>query len=72
MTVTEALIAEGMNPRNLIAAGFGEYTPVASNNNARGRQLNRRIEIILEPDLAKLPDKALAKPAPAKPKPKGK
>ncbi len=73
VNVTEALIAEGMNPRNLIAAGFGEYTPVASNNNPRGRQLNRRIEIILEPDLSTIPKAVMPKPAPAKkPAPKGK
>jgi outer membrane protein OmpA-like peptidoglycan-associated protein len=27
--------------------GYGESFPVASNNNAGGRQLNRRVEIIL-------------------------
>jgi chemotaxis protein MotB len=52
VAVTEALIRHGMRPGNLVAAGFGEYAPIASNQNPRGRQQNRRIEIILEPDLS--------------------
>ena len=37
----------GINPRTLIATGYGEYHPVASNVNPLGRSKNRRIEIVL-------------------------
>jgi chemotaxis protein MotB len=36
-----------INPENLIAAGRGQYAPVASNDTPEGRQKNRRIEIML-------------------------
>ena len=53
LNVTKFLVAQGMDPANLAAAGYGEHDPVRSNKDKRGRQLNRRIEIILEP---RLPD----------------
>lgn len=51
VTVTELLIQKGMRPQNLSAAGFGPYAPVATNKTEAGRRRNRRIEIILEPQL---------------------
>jgi chemotaxis protein MotB len=69
VTVVEALIAEKIAPTRLIAAGFGEWAPVASNKGEKGRQQNRRIEIILEPDLSAIKDELPRKPAPRK-KPK--
>jgi len=44
--------------RNLIATGYGQYHPIASNKSAAGRARNRRIEILLTPSLA---PKAIAK-----------
>ncbi|QYJ69190.1 OmpA/MotB family protein [Flavobacterium litorale] len=41
----------GVDPKNLTAAGRGEYAPVASNETAEGKSKNRRIEIILTPKL---------------------
>jgi chemotaxis protein MotB len=49
--VTEALIRFGLLPRQLSAAGYAEYDPIASNATKPGRQKNRRIEIVLEPRL---------------------
>jgi chemotaxis protein MotB len=55
VTVTEALLDAGVKPTRLTASGFGPYDPIASNSSAKGRQKNRRIEIVLEPDLRELP-----------------
>jgi len=43
---------------NLIASGYGQYHPIASNKSAAGRARNRRIEILLTPSLD---PKAIAK-----------
>ncbi len=40
-----------VNPARLSAAGRGEYNPVADNDTAEGRQLNRRTQIIITPKL---------------------
>jgi len=39
----------GISPDHLIAAGYGEFRPVASNTTPEGRAQNRRIEIVLVP-----------------------
>ena len=38
-----------VNPVRLATAGKGEADPVASNSTEAGRQLNRRVEIYVEP-----------------------
>lgn len=43
-----------INPTRLTAAGKGEFSPVASNATPEGRERNRRVEIILNPDLSSL------------------
>ncbi len=55
VNVTEALTKGGLRPEQLVAAGYSEYDPVARNVNEKGKQKNRRIEIILEPRLKALP-----------------
>lgn len=40
----------------IIAAGRSEYLPVASNDSSEGKAQNRRIEIIITPDLSELSD----------------
>lgn len=44
--------------KNLVATGYGEYHPIASNKSSAGRARNRRIEILLTPSLD---PKAIAK-----------
>jgi chemotaxis protein MotB len=51
LNVTGALIRAGLRPQQLVAAGYGEYDPIARNSSEAGRQANRRIELILEPRL---------------------
>lgn len=46
----------GVDPSRLTAGGRGEYNPVASNETASGRQLNRRTEIIVTPSLDQFMD----------------
>ena len=55
LTVVRVLVTAGMKAQNLIAAGEGEFDPVASNSTPDGRQRNRRIEIILLPAITELP-----------------
>ncbi len=45
LTVTRALIEEGLPASRLFAAAFGAEQPVASNGNDKGRALNRRVEM---------------------------
>jgi len=55
VTVTEALVDADVKPTRLVASGFGPYDPIASNASPKGRKKNRRIEIVLEPDLTAVP-----------------
>lgn len=54
-SVVNYMVNAGFDPDHLVAAGFGEHAPVASNDTEEGRAENRRIEIILMPDLSELP-----------------
>jgi len=56
VSVVRRLIDSGMAMENLSAAGYGETQPVATNDTEEGRALNRRIEIVLQPNLDELPD----------------
>jgi flagellar motor protein MotB len=49
LTVTRALIEDGVPASAVFAAAFGAEQPVASNANAAGRALNRRVEITPTP-----------------------
>ena len=46
-SVRTALVAGGVEAGRITAEGFGESRPVASNDNAAGRQQNRRVEIVI-------------------------
>jgi len=54
--VVQLLIAGGMKPQVLGAAGYAEFDPAGSNDTPEGKAGNRRIEIILEPNLNDLPN----------------
>jgi chemotaxis protein MotB len=55
VTVTQQLVASGMSPARLVAAGYGEFEPVRENSSEAGRHENRRIEIVLLPNLTEMP-----------------
>jgi chemotaxis protein MotB len=54
--VVELFVARGMSAEKLSAAGYGEHQPRADNASPEGQALNRRIEIVMVPDLQTLPD----------------
>ena len=58
LTVTRALIDEGMPSAMVFAAAFGTEQPVASNGDEQGRAQNRRVEMAPVPKAAsaKTPD----------------
>ena len=45
--VRDYLMSQGMNASIVTAKGLGETMPVASNDNAAGRQQNRRVELVV-------------------------
>jgi len=50
MSVLHYMVDEqGVEPARLSATGYGEYRPVASNDDSDGRQRNRRVEIVILP-----------------------
>lgn len=51
LSVVHLMNEEGVPSENLSAAGFGEFHPKADNATKEGRKLNRRIEIIMLPNL---------------------
>jgi chemotaxis protein MotB len=55
--------------RRLVAAAYGPWEPISTNKNPKGRARNRRIEIVLTPQLAPAPldGAVVAKAEPAKP-----
>jgi outer membrane protein OmpA-like peptidoglycan-associated protein len=49
MSVIRYIRSQGVvDPRRLRPVGCGEFHPVASNDTAEGRALNRRVEIYID------------------------
>lgn len=53
--VVKAMVEAGMDGGRISAASFGEFQPVAANDSTEGKTANRRIEIVVVPDLSSLP-----------------
>ena len=51
-SVKAALVARGIQSTRIDARGYGPSFPVASNETPTGRQLNRRVEIVIDPSSA--------------------
>jgi len=56
VNVVRYIQEQGVDPTHLSAAGAAEYTPSQPNDTEEGRAQNRRIEIVLMPNLDELPD----------------
>ncbi len=52
--IVRILQSNGVEPQQITAAGRGEYIPIFDNTNTEGRAKNRRIEIILAPNLDRI------------------
>ncbi|MGD0297605.1 MAG: OmpA family protein [Bryobacteraceae bacterium] len=50
-TVQQYLVQQGLAQDNVTAKGFGKDDPVASNDTASGRQLNRRVELVVSGEI---------------------
>ncbi|MES2643679.1 MAG: OmpA family protein [Myxococcota bacterium] len=55
IAVTQHMVANGFPEDHISAATFSDNAPVAANSSVGGRAQNRRIEIVLLPELSDLP-----------------
>jgi chemotaxis protein MotB len=53
--VVHFMAKNGMDEKRLSAAGYADTLPVADNGNEDGRRQNRRIEIVVVPNIEDLP-----------------
>jgi len=53
-SIARILISGGVAPKQIIAAGKGEFSPLFTNDNNVNKQKNRRTEIIITPNLDQL------------------
>jgi chemotaxis protein MotB len=51
LSVVKLLVARGVSPELVSGAAYGEFQPVATNQTEDGQRLNRRIEIVMLPNL---------------------
>lgn len=49
--IVRILVNSNVNAKQITAAGRGEFLPISSNNSSQGKAKNRRIEVILAPNL---------------------
>ena len=49
--IVRILVNNQVSPKRVTAAGRGEFLPIASNTTSKGKAKNRRIEVILAPNL---------------------
>lgn len=70
--VREYLVSQGLRSDMLTAKGFGETTPVTTNDTASGRQQNRRVELVVSGEvigtkLSEIRGTTTTTPVPAQP-----
>jgi outer membrane protein OmpA-like peptidoglycan-associated protein len=57
-SVRSALLSRGIDSSRVIARGYGKQYAVAGNNDAAGRQQNRRVEVVISDQSGKVPDRS--------------
>ncbi len=65
VNVTRFLQENGLPAEHLGAAGYAEFQAAVANDNDEHRQQNRRVEIVLMPNMNELPDMTSLEPSPA-------
>lgn len=55
LSVLKTMVESGMDDHRVSAASYSDVQPVVSNETVEGRAKNRRIEIVIVPDLSSLP-----------------
>ncbi|MFH1809959.1 MAG: OmpA family protein [Pseudomonadota bacterium] len=55
LTVVKTMVDAGMPAERISAASFGQNKPAGPNDSPEGRAANRRIDIVVVPDLSSLP-----------------
>lgn len=71
ITVMKEMVARGMPMQRINAASFADNQPISTNETVEGRASNRRVEIVIVPDLSSLPGyEELQKLSPTKNLPK--
>ncbi|MEY3901564.1 MAG: hypothetical protein RL189_870, partial [Pseudomonadota bacterium] len=55
ISVLKKMVEAGMPDTRISAASYGEAKPARPNDTKEGRAANRRVEIVVVPDLSKLP-----------------
>ncbi|MBN2799295.1 MAG: OmpA family protein [Deltaproteobacteria bacterium] len=55
IAVAQILIESGLSAERVSASSYAAYRPADTNKTREGRAINRRIEIVIMPDLSKLP-----------------
>ncbi len=68
ISVADELIKEKVNPQRIGAVGYADQRPAASNATDKGREANRRVEVVILPTQVRSTSAAPA-PAAAAPKP---
>ena len=55
LTVVKTMVEAGLPAERISAASYGEHKPARANDSQEGKAANRRIEIVVVPDLSSLP-----------------
>lgn len=55
LTIRNALIAAGVAADRIAVHGYGKAYPIASNSDATGRQMNRRVEVVISDQNGRIP-----------------
>ncbi|MFO0563499.1 MAG: OmpA family protein, partial [Polyangiales bacterium] len=65
VNVSRFLAQNGVAAEHLGSAGYAEFQPAVANDTEQNRALNRRVEIVLMPNINELPDLSSLESTPA-------